>query len=68
MDLLPTESRVVLALKAFQTDENLNIRTVAKTYNISRRTLTRRHDGQLVRRDIIPNSKKLTKSEEEAIV
>jgi hypothetical protein len=48
MDLLPTESRVVLALKELQNDKNLSIRTVAKTYNISRRTLTRKHDGQLV--------------------
>jgi hypothetical protein len=59
---------VVLALKVFQTDKNLSVRTVAKAYNISRKTLTRRYNNQLAQHDTILNSKKLTESEEETIV
>jgi hypothetical protein len=37
-------------------------------YQVSRRTIDRRHAGIAARRDCEPNSKKLTKLEEEVIV
>ena len=58
----------MLALEALQNNENLSLRAVAKIYNIDRMTLSRRRDGKPVRRDSPVNSKKLTQSEEEAIV
>ena len=39
-----------------------------KIYGVARKTLGRRRAGKPARRDITPNSKKLTQSEEEAIV
>ena len=62
------ESRVILALQALQNDRSLSVLAAAKIYNVNRMTLTRRRAGQSARRDTTPNSKKLTKSEEEAIV
>ena len=63
-----TEARVILALEALENDENLSLREAAKIYNVSRMTLTRRRAGRPARRDAVPHSKKLTQSEEEAIV
>jgi len=62
------ESRVILALQALQNDKKLSVLAIAKIYNVNRMTLTRRRASRPTRRDTTPNSKKLTKSEEEAIV
>ena len=62
------EAWVILALEALQNDKNLSLRDAAKIYNVSRSTLTRRRDGKTARRDTTPGVKKLTQSEEEAIV
>ena len=62
------EARVILALKALQDNKNLSVLAVAKTYNVDRMTLTQRRAGRPIRRDCTANSKKLTQSEEEAIV
>ncbi|EMD67891.1 hypothetical protein COCSADRAFT_70945, partial [Bipolaris sorokiniana ND90Pr] len=43
-------------------------RGTAKVYEVSRTTLQRRCTGMLTQRDCRPNSKKLTKVEEEVIV
>lgn len=55
------EAQVILALQALQNDKNLSERAVAKIYGVDRRTLGRR-------RDTTPNSRRLTDSEEKAIV
>ncbi len=68
MASLSYEARVILALEAIRKDQKLSIRAAAKTYDVSDRTLRRRRDGHLARRDTSPKSRKLTKSEEEAIV
>ena len=68
MPTTSNEAQVILALKALQNDEHLSLRDAAKIYNISRSTLTRRRDGKTARRDTTPGVKKLTQSEEEAIV
>jgi hypothetical protein len=62
------EAQVILALQALQNDENLSERAAAKLYRVDRRTLARRCAGHPVRRDTTPNSKKLTRLEEEAII
>ena len=62
------EARVILALEALQNDKKLSLRAVAKLYNVPVTTLYDRRAGRTARRDSPVNSKKLTKSEEEAIV
>jgi len=62
------ETQVILALQVLQNDENLSERAAAKLYGVDRRTLARRRAGHPARRDTTPNSKKLTRLEEEAIV
>ena len=62
------EARVNLALEALQSNRKLSLRAAAKLYNIPFSTLRDRHAGRPVRCDTTPNSKKLTQSEEEAIV
>ena len=62
------ECRVILALDALKRDKKLSLRAAAKLYNIPAATLSDQRAGRPARRDTTPNSKKLTQSEEEAIV
>jgi len=62
------ETQIILALEALQNNEDLSVSAAAKIYNVNRSTLRHRRAGRPARRDIPPNSKKLTQSEEEAIV
>ena len=68
MDLPPAEARVILALEAVKRDKKLSFRAVVKLYDIPLTTLLYRRAGRPARRDTSLNSRKLTKSEEEAIV
>lgn len=68
MDSVPTEARVVLALEAIKNNAKISIRAAAKLYNVPVSTLSYRHTGRPARSNLTPNSKKLTQSEEEAIV
>ncbi|KFZ23176.1 hypothetical protein V502_02347 [Pseudogymnoascus sp. VKM F-4520 (FW-2644)] len=68
MPTLLYEARLVLALEAINNNRKLSLRAVAKIYNVSRTTLTQRRNGRTARRDTIPNLRKLTELEEEAIV
>jgi hypothetical protein len=68
MDSNSTESRLILALQALKNDPNLSIKRAAQIYNIPRTTLSDRRAGKQSRRDIQPKSRKLTNSEELAIV
>lgn len=68
MESLPYEARINLAIEALQKDENLSLRTAAKIYSVARDTLVRRRTGKSARRDIPANSRKLTNSEESAII
>ena len=68
MDLLPAEARVILALEAMKSDKKLSLRAAAKHYDVPPMTLCHRRAGRPARRDTSPNSRKLTKLEEEAIV
>ena len=62
------EARVILALKAIKNDTNLSIRAAAKIYNVTASTIRNRRDGRPARCDTTANSKKLTESEENAII
>jgi hypothetical protein len=62
------EARVILAVEAIRNNPKLSIAAAAKIYDVASRTIRRRLADIPARRDTTPNSKKLTESEEEAIV
>ena len=62
------EAKITLALQALQNDEKLSVRAAAEIYGVARKTLGRRRAGKPARRDTTPKSRRLTYSEEEAIV
>ncbi len=62
------EARLLLALEAIQNNKKLSIRAAAKLYNVPEATLRHRRASRTARRNTPPNSKKLTQSEEEAVV
>ena len=68
MELPPVEARIILALEAMKSDKKLGVRKAAKLYDVPCATLCDRRAGRPARRDTSPNSRKLTKSEEEAII
>ena len=62
------EARLLLALEAIQNNKSLKLYTTAKLYNVPVTTLRRRRAGKPVRCDTTSNSRRLTDSEERAIV
>jgi hypothetical protein len=62
------EARLLLALKAIQNNKHLKIYAAAKLYNVLVTTLRRRRADKPARRDTTPNSRRLTDSEEKAII
>ena len=62
------EADVNLAISALNRRQILTERSAAQTYEVSRTTLQRRRAGTRARRDCHPNSKKLTKLEEQVII
>jgi hypothetical protein len=63
-----TESTLQLAVQATIEDRDESERRVVTAFSVPRTTVRRRRQGALSRRDREPNSKKLTKVEEEALV
>jgi hypothetical protein len=61
------ETRLLLGLEALESNEKLSERAAAKIYRVDRRTLARRRAGKPARCDTIPNLRRLTDSEENAI-
>jgi len=62
------DARINLALEALQNDGKLKLEAVAKLYNVPASTLRDRRAGRPVRRDTMPNLRRLINSEEKAIV
>jgi hypothetical protein len=62
------ERKLLLAIQAIQENENLPVSHAAKIHTVPESTLRARTKGRPSRRDITPNSRKLTDLEEEAIV
>jgi hypothetical protein len=63
-----TEGLVQLAIQSLNTKQITSAKRAAASYNVPRTTLRRRRAGTQSRRDCQPNSKKLTKIEEDVIV
>jgi hypothetical protein len=68
MGPIPYEARLVMAIEAIKNSKKLSVRAAAKIYNVPRSTIQTRLYGVLARRDIPPNSRKLTELEEQAII
>jgi len=68
MDLLPTKSRIILALEALKKDPKLNFQRVITIYNVLLITFSNRRVSWLARYDIPANSYKFTDLEEKTIV
>ena len=62
------EADIQLAISSINLHQTQSNRRAAAVYNVSERTIRRRRAGIPARRDCQPNSKKLTKLEEEVIV
>ena len=62
------DARINLALEALQNNKELKLKAVAKLYNVPASTLRDRRAGRPGRRDTTPNLRRLTNSEEEAII
>ncbi len=68
MSSIPREARINLALKAVGENLKLSLFAASKIYSVSYTTLYNRRAGRPIRRDTTPNSRRLTNSEEKAIV
>ena len=62
------ERQLILALQEIQKNPKRSIREAAKIFSVSRVTLTRRLNGITSREDSMPNSRKLTRLEEDTIL
>jgi hypothetical protein len=63
-----SEPNIQLAIQAFKSGQIKTIGAAARTYRVDRMTVTRRIHGTMSRRDTIPNSRKLTPTEEESLL
>ena len=61
------EADIHVAISALQQNQILTEAVAAQTFNVPRTTLHRRRAGKPSRRDCQPNSKKLTKPEEDVV-
>lgn len=61
------ESDIQLAIQSLKNKQIQGNRRAAAVYNVAETTLRRRRAGKLARRNCQPNSKKLTKLEQEVI-
>ena len=68
MDSHSNESKIILALQALQNNPDLTLRSAAKLYNVLYTTLGKRCAGRQSKCNWQPPTRKLTNSEEEAIV
>jgi DNA-binding Lrp family transcriptional regulator len=68
VQLASKEARIELALQAIQQNATITQRRAASIYNVSQKTLSRRLAGTSSRRSCTPNSKNLSKTEEEVVV
>jgi hypothetical protein len=65
---IPYENRLDLALKAIELSQVTSIRAAAALYGVSRATLQNRLRGRVTRRDAQVNNRKLTSTEELALL
>jgi hypothetical protein len=67
-EALQKEGRILLAIRSIENNQIQSVRRAATVYNVPRNTLHRRLNNILSRRDCTPNSMKLDKLEETAII
>ena len=68
MERLTKEARLNLPIQAKKKNPKLSYRKLNSLYNVPISTLSDRYNGKCTRYDIIPNSRKLTPTEEKSIV
>ena len=68
MEQLTKEPRINLAIQAKRNNSKLSHKKLAFTYQIANATLRNRYNGKCARKDTIPNSRKLTPTEEKSTV
>jgi hemin uptake protein HemP len=68
LELLPREDRIILAIQTMKSNALLSQRRAAAIYNVQESTLRTRRAGKASRRDILANSSRLSRSEEEVII
>ena len=61
------EGRILLAIQAYKNEKNLSIRQLARDFDVSATTLTRRMSGVKSREETRANNHKLTSLEEETL-
>jgi hypothetical protein len=62
------EGKILLALQALQNDPKLSMRHASQIYKVGYSTLRDRRHSRQSRRDIMPNSRKLSILEEEVLL
>jgi hypothetical protein len=62
------EANIILALQAYQNDPKLSLQRAAKIYKVRYSNLLNRYNGIPARRNIMPNSRKLSDLEEETLI
>ena len=68
MQIQAQEARVILAIKAIQSNKKISCRTAAQLYNVPKATVRFRMSGRTTMADIRPKVQNLTVIEEEVIV
>jgi hypothetical protein len=68
LELLPNEDKILLAIKALNSDATLSKRRAAAMYRVSRRTLCNQRAKTASQRNTHPNLLKLSRHEEDTIV
>ena len=68
MERLTKEARINLALQAKKNNPKRSFKWLSSTYTVPDSTLRARYKGRCARSDTIPNSRKLTPTEEKSIV
>jgi hypothetical protein len=68
LELLPREDRIILAIKAIESNVLLSQQRAAAIYNVQESTLRTRRAGKPSQRDISANLLKLLRHKEEVVI
>jgi DNA-binding transcriptional regulator YiaG len=68
LELLPRKDRIILAIKAIESNVLLSQQHAAAIYNVQESTLHTQHAGKPSQRDISANLLKLLRHEEEVVI
>ena len=68
MKRLTKEAKINLAIQTKQNNTKISFKKLSSIYTVAETTLRARYNGRCARNDTIPNSRKLTPTEEKSIV